>query len=845
MATRRDFFKLGAAAAAAALVAGGASKETKALLLQGGKDFSPSTGKERKAIPSACWQCVTRCPMVGYVEDGKLVKIGGQFNSIRTHGALCAKGQAGVNQVYDPDRLLYPMRRVGARGEGQWKRVTWDEALSELTGRLQKLRDDGHPEKFMFHYGRMKASSSKLIKSVFLATYGTGTIGNHTSICEGGKWTGQELTWGSHYDNWDFDNTRFVLNFGSNCLEAHTNHMPVAPRLIRAIIERNVRVVTFDVRLSITAAKSSEWVPIRSGTDGAVALAMCHVITKEDLYPLEGQAFLKFCRVTPNLVATTGEKIAALKAHLAPYTPEWAEGISGVPAGKIESLAREFALAQPGCLVSYRGAVAHYYGADTERAMQMLAAITGNIDNPGGRCKAVGAKWTYPKGPKDKPKAKNLKILDGLKGEAALPTHHVNHRVFPAIKDGEAGRPEIYMWYCYQPVYSNGDCKANIEVLKDESLLPFTVCVSPFYDESAALADMILPDATYLERWDWEDMVSPEQVPEYYIRQPLIKPMGEVRDFADVCCELAERMGFPLGFKSKEEFVKASCEKTPAVKEAGGFEYMKEHGVYHDPNAKPAYFSYAKQVKPADLEKDGVIFDEATEVYWNWHKSKAKSEEDAREKGYAHTKKAYKGYVGQKIGDKVFKGFKPDKVNKTGYFEIYSEIMKEHGFEPLPSYAPIPEHAAMKADELILTTFKVNVQSHSRTQNCKWLTEIYHENPAWINPETAAARGIEDGDIVMIRSETGEIESKARVTPAVVPGVVAVSFHCGHWEYGRYASGNAFEASEMPDPDSARIWWKGANGAHPNWIIPNAPDPISGQMRWMDTVVSVTKAKAA
>ena len=480
MTTRRNFLKLSASAAAAGLAtAGVATTESEAVLLKGGKDFSPLTGAERTAVPSACWQCVSRCPIIGYVEDGKLMKISGQFNSIRTEGALCAKAQAGVNQIYDPDRVLYPMRRVGARGEGKWKRVSWDEALGELADRLKKLRDDGQPEKFMFHYGRMKASSSKLIK-IFLANYGTGTVANHTSICEAAKWTGQELTWGAHYDNWDFDNTRFVLNFGSNCLEAHTNHTAVAHRLVRALVERNVRMVTFDVRLSNTAAKSSEWVPIKPGTDLAVALAMCHEIMAGELYRIEGEAFLKYCRVTPDVNASTEEKIAALKAHLEPYTPEWAEAESGVPAQKIRAIAREFALARPGCLISYRGAVAHYRGAETERAMQMLAAITGNIDNPGGRCKAVGAKWSSPKGPKKTPKARKLALLDGAKDQAALPTHHIGHQTFEMIKDGGAGRPEIYLWYCYQPVYSNGDCKTNIEVLKDESLLPFTVSTSPF-----------------------------------------------------------------------------------------------------------------------------------------------------------------------------------------------------------------------------------------------------------------------------------------------------------------------------------------------------------------------------
>ncbi|MFQ5936668.1 MAG: molybdopterin-dependent oxidoreductase [Acidiferrobacterales bacterium] len=841
MATRREFLKLGAASAAVATTAGAALSVANATpILRGGKDFSPRTGAERKAVPTACWQCVSRCSAIGYVEDGRLVKISGQPKSIRTEGFICARGNAGVNQVYDPDRLLYPMKRVGKRGEGKWRRISWDEALTELGARLKKLRNEGHPEKFMFHYGRMKASSSKLIKSVFLAAYGTKTIGNHTSICEGGKWTAQELTWGSHYDNWDFDNTRYILNFGSNCLEAHTNHTSVAHRLVRALVDKRVKMVTFDVRLSNTAAKSNEWIPVKSGTDGAIALAMCNVIMSEDLYHGEGGAFLKFCRATSDVNASPEEKVAALKAHLAQYTPEWAEGVSGVSAAKIRAIAREFATTKPAVVISYRGACAHYNGNDSERAIQMLAAITGNIDNPGGRCKAVGAKWKYPKGPKKKPKAKKLKIVDGFPGQAALPTHHVSHQVLKVIKDGSAGRPEVYMWYCYQPVYSNGDCRENMEVLKDEGLIPFTVAVTTSYDESAALADLILPDATYLERWDWEDMVSPRQIPEYYLRQPVVQPLGEARDFGDVCCELAERMGFPLGFKSKEEFVKKSCEKTATIKKAGGLKYMRTHGVWHDAKAKPKYYGYKKEVKASELNKDGVVFDAATGAYWNWHKSKAKRLEEAKQKGYAQPQNAYKGYVGQQIGNKVYTGFKPDKVNKSGLFELYSEIMKEKGLAPLPTYTPIPEHEAMKADDLVLTTFKVNAQTHSRTQNCKWLTEIYHKNPGWINPVTANKLGIQDGDAIRVKSGVGELETKAQVTPAVVPGVIAISFHCGHWEYGRYASGKKPPNGVDNDGDLKLKWWKD-NGAHPNWIIPNKPDPVNGQQRWMDTVVQVTK----
>jgi anaerobic selenocysteine-containing dehydrogenase len=838
--TRRDLFKL--AAAGAAVLATGKATGSSALagtvdFVKGGRDFSPKTGAERQMITSACWSCVTRDSMVGYVEDGRLVKLEGHPDSIRGMGKICVKGAAGINQLYDPDRVLFPMKRVGKRGAGKWKRVTWDEALTEVADRLKKLRDDGHPEKFMFHYGRMKASSSKIV-GTFLSTYGTKTKGNHTSICEGGKWTSQELTWGSHYDNWDFDNTKFVLNFGSGFLGMHTNHIPTAQRLVTAMTERKVKMVTFDVRLSNTAARSTEWVPIKPGTDGAVVLAMCREIMNAGLIDKE---FFKFIKATGDPNAGTDQKVAALKAHLAQYTPQWAEKISGVPAAKIKSLALEFAKTKPACLVSYRGAVAHYNGNDTERACQMLAAITGNIDNPGGRCKAVGASWKYPKGPKKKPKGKGLKITKGFKGDAAYPSHGASHQVLKMIKDGSAGRPEVYMWYCYTPVYANGECQENIDILKDESLIPYNVCVNAYYDESAALADIILPNPSYLEWWDWEDMVSPAQIPEFYIRQPFVKPLGESRDFKDVVCDLANRMGFPLGFNSAEEFVKMSCEKTPGVKEAGGFEYMKKHGVWHNPNAKPRFYSYKKAVRKDSLTKEGVILDEATGVYWNWKKAKVKSEAEAKEKGYTKTKNAYKGYVGQKIGDKVYTGFKPDKLNKSGYFELYSELLKIKNFAPLPTYMAIPEHEKMGSDELILTTYKIPVQTHSRTANCKWLTEMYHDNPGKINPKTAAPLGIKTGDKIKVKSKIGEITTTAKVTEGVIPGIIAISHHLGHWEYGRYASGKKAPLAGDNDPDLKLKYWN-TYGVHPNWIIPNSSDPINGQQRWMDTVVKVTKA---
>jgi anaerobic selenocysteine-containing dehydrogenase len=409
-------------------------------------------------------------------------------------------------------------------------------------------------------------------------------------------------------------------------------------------------------------------------------------------------------------------------------------------------------------------------------------------------------------------------------------------------------RPEIYMIYCYNPVYVNGEVQANIDLMRDEKKMPFIVAVDVSLSESTQLADLVLPDVTYLERWTADDMVCPSQVPEFYIRQPVVKPLGQARNFCDVVCDIAKRLGIDLGFGSAEEFVRNCCENTPGVKEAGGFAYMKQHGAWYDTTAQPAYVAHTREV-----DVTGAVLDEATGVYYK------KGPEDT-DYPSLDGKHAAKQYVAQKCRDgKARRGFPPDSHRwKTGLFEIRSKALGDKGFAALPSWMPIPEHERMGPGDLILTTFKVNVQTHSRTQSCKWLTEIYHANPAWIHPDSAAPLGIADGDMIKVKSAVGEIVTKARVTEAIIPGVVAISNHMGHWAYGAYASATSCKENfeHICESDCHNVWWgigaedKGrtvwreGRGVHANWIIPNAGDPISGAQRWMDTVVQVTKAEA-
>ena len=815
--TRRTFLKLGAAGTAAFALSGSLSEVARAMELKlGGKDISSRTLKDRQAVPSTCMQCVTACGIIGYVEDGRLVKLEGNPEAPNNRGRMCARGQAGVNQVYDPDRILYPMRRVGKRGEGKWKRITWDDALNEITTKLKAVLDSDKPEGFVFHFGRNRMS---WILDPFMNAFGSASIGNHTSICEASKFIGQMTMWGPYQDVNDIANSKYILVMGSNPLEAHTVHNALCQRIIDARAA-GARMITLDVRLSNTAARSDKWYPVKPGTDGLVALAMANVIMQNGLYDKE------FIETWTNVT------VDELTQHLAQFTTEMAARESGVPAEDIEKIAIEFATIKPSTIISYRGMVSHYNGMMNERCVMLLEAIAGNVDVKGGRCLKRTGKWANPFGSPGAAKAKIGAVEP--KKDYPLAAHKVAQEVLPRIGKGE-GKVQVYWTYCINPPFVMPDGNRQMEVLKDEKAIPFHICSDAYYSENASLADLILPDATYLERYDPETSPSYTIVPFIQVRQAVIKPLGESKPTQDVLMDLAHRLGigaFLNGIKGSAEYLQKAADATEGLKDAGGWEYIRKVGVWYDKNKKPDYKSYSKELKPEDLKAkkkdERIVIDGKTGTIYKLDKDHPEKYESDKQ------------YVGIRIGGKYYKGFKPYKFPISGKFEIRSALMAKYGFPDLPTYIPIPTHQNMKPDELILTTFKVNVHTQSRTQNCKWLTEIHNDNFVWINPSTAAYRGIAEGNLAKITSKVGSISVKAHVTEGIHPGVVAISFHSGHWQYGRYCSGKKAPAGAA-DSEDRHIWWKNY-GVLPNLIIPIATDPIGGGQAYMDTVVTVTKA---
>lgn len=800
--SRRKFLQIGAATGAAVALSG---EKLHAMELNPGGKSVGKKGGVRKAIPYTCMTCNIEDGGIAYVEDGKVVKLEGNPKHPGNRGRLCAKGNAGWQHIYDSERILFPLKRAGKRGEGKWKRISWDEALNEVSGKIRDHIKSGKPRnEICLKWGRNRTHG---FIDRWMNALGSASTMNHTSVCESSKKIGMEPTWGPDIETPDFANTKYIINFGSNILEAAYFHNPYAQRIMDGVVGNKAKLVTFDVRLSNTAAKSDEWHPIFPGTDGVVALAMAHVIMNEGLY---NEEFIK------DWVNVTADE---LKKHLAEYTPQMAENYSGVKAADIIRIAKEFATAKPATTYTYRGPAKHLYGSYNERSCMLLPIITGNIEIKGGYCLPRGGGWDSVEPVPPKPK-EHSPIHHPH--NYPLAGHHVSHHIPFQILEGEQ-KVAIWMDYYDNPAYAFPSAHVWRKIYQDEKLIPYFVTFSPVLSETSQYADIILPDVSYLERHDPENMPS-DLLPWIGLRQPVIKPIGESKEFRDTILELARRIDpdGSLGIKkyfdygTTEDYMHKHFDNVKGLKEAGGWEYLKKNGVFPD---------YG-ELNPNDYKyyKDGKL----VEPEYGLH-----MKEDPN---------------GVEVKGKKRAGF------GTGSKKIHVKVDEwaKHGFNPMPTYKPHPWHwkdgaKQLKPGQMILTTFKWNVHTQARTANLPLLGEIVHKNPAWINTKTAAKLGIKHNDLIRITSGVGHMVTRANVTESIHPEVVAISTGVGHDKVcGRFASANKKAKSHQwagDDAEHKHMWWDD-HGVHPNDIIPVCTDPIGGSQGWYDGVVTVEKAKA-
>ncbi|MEM9876336.1 MAG: molybdopterin-dependent oxidoreductase, partial [Myxococcota bacterium] len=615
--SRRDLLRLATALGASGATFGACTRKKK-----GGSTTATASAtatatttaidyRTARATPTICFGCTTHCSVIGWVQDGRVRKIEGNPLDPNTQGTACAKANGMIAYTYYPERLLYPLKRVGKRGEGRWRRISWDQALDEIADRLRPLRDEGRPEELVFHYGRDK---TKGFTKRFTNAFGTPHRLNRRSICSSNRraplmsFYGREFEWESQ----DFANSKYIINFGGNPMEAYQGGMFMVKRIMDARIDHGCKMVTFEVRPSATASVSDEYYPVKPASDGIIALAMIHVILREGL---EDRAFWDRWANYP---------LDELRAHVAQYTPAVAAAESGVPAKAIERIAIDFARAAPACTtMSNRGSAKHYNGVQNDRAIRMLDVLVGSVGRKGGFCLSTLRMWKNRYGqeglpvidqpqpsPKKlapwKPGTREFALLPKAVqarvaafpdywqskyfGELATPSEYplswhwysmrVGQLVYPYIKEGRQ-KVGAYISYTLGAAYGYPEANVAREVLRDEKLIPFHVAIDISYGEQTALADIILPDATSLERWDAHSTNNYGLRPYTGLRQPLVAPLGEARSIQIILRDLARRIGGGMekhfDFEDVEAYYRAWYAEVPL-----DWDTLKRRGVWTD-----------------------------------------------------------------------------------------------------------------------------------------------------------------------------------------------------------------------------------------------------------------------
>ena len=523
--SRRDFLKLGSAGLGALAV----GEFMPPLAAHAARENGQLDANGNGYIASMCEMCVWRCGLLAKVKDGRVVKLEGNPDHPHSRGKLCPRGQAGLMNTYDPDRVLTPLIRVGKRGEGKFRKASWEEALDLVANKMLEIKQKYGPEAMVF-------SSTHNLSQVqfenFLQAFGSPNYGTQRSLCFNAMIVSNLMTYGMEEPARDYSKLKYIILTGRNLAEAISNSE--TGDLIEAI-DRGAKMVYLDPRFTKTAAKAAEWLPIRPGSDSAFHLAMLNVIITEGLY-------------NSRFVNEYTEGFADLASGIVQYTPEWAEKLTDIPADTIRRIAREFAGSAPYALAHNGWRTSNFVNSfQTERAITILNALVGNWGTamlPAGGEEAGG----LGKPPQPAyPRVSALR-LDGVPWK--YPFVPLKIGVFQQLRDSIVdGKPyEAHGWFISRqnPAMSLPDRK---KTLKAFSKMDFMVTVDIIMNDTAWFSDVVLPEASYLERYDPLNVVGDRA----FLRQPVIEPQGEAKSALWIYKQLGERLGMRDFFQYKDE----------------------------------------------------------------------------------------------------------------------------------------------------------------------------------------------------------------------------------------------------------------------------------------------------
>ncbi|WP_196062895.1 MULTISPECIES: selenate/tellurate reductase subunit YnfE [unclassified Serratia (in: enterobacteria)] len=761
--SRRTLMKSGTVAGLT-LAAGGFSLPFSRHAVAETVDTAVQSASQDKVVWGACSvNCGSRCALRLHVRDDEVYWVETDNTGDDVYGnhqvRACLRGRSMRRRMNHPERLNYPMKRVGQRGEGKFKRISWEEAYSEIATSLQRIVAKYGNEAVYINYtsgivgGNITRSSpyASLVARLmncyggFLSHYGTYSTAQIACA--------MPYTYGSNEGNStsDIENSKLVVLFGNNPAETRMSGGGITYFLEQARERSNARMIVIDPRYTDTAAgREDEWIPIRPGTDAALVAGLAHVLISEDLVD---QPFLdNYCVGYDEKTLPAG---APANGHYKAYilgqgqdgvakTPQWASQITGIPADRIIKLAREIGSAKPAYISQGWGPQRQANGELTSRAIAMLPILTGNVGINGGNSGARESTYTITieRMPVlENPVKTQISCFSWTDAIARGPE-------MTAKRDGVRGKDKLdvpikFIWNYAGNTITNqhSDINKTHDILQDDSQCEMIVVLENFMTSSAKYADILLPDLMTVEQ---EDIIPNDYAGNmgYLIFiQPATSAKFERKPIYEVMSEVARR----LGPEVHQKFTEGRTQEQ-------WLQYL-----------------YAKM-----LEKDPQL----------------PSYEALRSMGIYKRKDPNGHFV-------AYKKFRDDPAanplkTPSGKIEIYSaklaeiasswELDKDETISPLPVYASTFEgwdDPLRNTYPLQMFGFHYKARTHSSYGNIDVLQAACPQE-VWINPLDASQRGIVSGETVRVFNGRGEVRVAAKVTPRIMPGVVAMGQGAWH-----------------------------------------------------------------
>jgi anaerobic selenocysteine-containing dehydrogenase len=845
-------------------------------------------------VPTICFNCESACGLLAYVDKStyEIKKFEGNPAHPGSRGRNCAKGPATHNQIYDPERILYPLKRVGKRGEGKWKRVSWEEAMIEIAAKMRKSRQK-RKDGIMYHVGR---PGEDHYANRCIQAWGVDGHNSHTNICSAGARLGYYFWGGFDRPSPDHANARVIILISAH-LESGHYFNPHAQRIMEAKM-KGAKIITFDPRLSNTASKSDVWLPTWPGSETSVLLAFANYLIKNRAYDAEfvrkwvnWKQFLDYLATSKepwtqeDLLKPLVKKLLdgdrefetfhqILCALYGEYTFERAAEQAQVPIERLIEAA-EYIAKCDGKLSSHTwrsASMGNRGGWQVARCLFFLNVLVGGVGNEGG---TSGNSWN-----KFVPKPFKTPPAFNAWNELHMPhewpfAHYEMSFLLPHFLEQGRGDIDVYFTRVYNPMWINPDGFMWLKYLGDEEKIKCHVAMTPTWNESAWFADYVLPMGHAGER---HDLMSQETHAGQWIgfRQPVRRVAmqragkevkytyeanpGQVWEENEFWVELSGHFD-PDGSLGIRQWFESPTKPGELISQDEYWAWIFDHSVPGLPEA-----ASKEDLTPLEYMRKYGCFEVTKENYKPFEKEVNNQQHnvDSYDRLIDEQGKAQ----GVMIDGSPMVGFN----TPSRKLEFFSATFDEWGWPEkeyvlpwvLKSHVHPDEIDRSKGEMILLPTFRLPTLIHTRSANCKWLYEISHRNPLWMNPCDAKRLQMKSGDLVRVDTEIGYFVDKVWVTEGIKPGIVAMSHHLGRWRLEdssgvNQGTSNLVNLEDMGegcqklnilqgakpyesfDPDSSRVWWKDV-GVHQNLTHAVHPDPVSGAHCWLQKATSVRAA---